>query len=50
MMGNLFSRGVAPTEIESMTYARLKYWNKWHELMSKAEADAINKGKGRAKK
>ncbi len=50
-MGNLFYRGVAPGEIESMTYNRIRYWNKWHELMSKAEEDVLkNTKKGRSKK
>ena len=44
-MGNLFFRGVSPGEIENMTYSRIKYWNRWHELMSKAEADALKKPK-----
>jgi len=37
MMGNLFFRGVNPEEIENMTYRRMKYWNRWHEIMAKAE-------------
>lgn len=37
MMGNLFYRGVCPSIIEKMGYLKLKYWNKWHEIMAKAE-------------
>lgn len=38
--GNLFFRGVAPSEISSMEYHDLKYWNGWHELISKEEERA----------
>jgi len=36
-MGNLFYRGATPTEIESMTFTRLRYWNSWHQLMVDVE-------------
>ncbi len=39
-MANLFSRKVQPDQIENMTYSRLKYWNKFHELMAKEELKA----------
>jgi len=46
MMGNLFFRGVTPDEIENMTYRRMKYWNRWHEIMTEAERKAMDvKGK-----
>lgn len=38
-MGNLFYRRVSPSEIESMTFARLRYWNQWHELIAKKEGE-----------
>jgi hypothetical protein len=38
--GNLFFRGVAPSEITSMEYHDLKYWNEWHELIAQANKDA----------
>jgi citrate synthase len=40
MMGNLFYRGVAPAEIREMSFEELAYWNRWHELMAKAEKKA----------
>lgn len=43
MMGNLFYRGVAPDEIENMTYQRIRYWNRWHELMSETEKPSKDK-------
>lgn len=42
-MGNLFYRKVSPDVIERMAYHRMKYWNDWHELMVKAEREAIDK-------
>ena len=36
-MGNLFYRGAAPSELEAMSYERLKYWNHWHTAMETAE-------------
>jgi hypothetical protein len=39
-MGNLFYRGVSPAEIKKMKYKEMKYWNKWHEIMSNEEAKA----------
>ena len=47
-MGNLFFRGATPREIESMGFRSIMYWNKWAELMSKAEADATKKAQGGA--
>jgi hypothetical protein len=44
-MGNLFSRGASPAEIESMNYRQLKYWNEWHEIMYEAEKKEYDKGK-----
>ncbi len=45
MMGNLFSRKVSLSEIEAMTYGRMKYWNGWHKVMAKKESE---KGKNNA--
>jgi len=39
MMGNLFYRGVSPSELEGMTFARLVYWNSWHELIAEKERE-----------
>jgi hypothetical protein len=44
-MGNLFFRRVQPSEIEAMTYGKMKYWNEWHKRMEAAEIAAIEKGK-----
>lgn len=44
-MGNLFYRGVQPSEIKNMEYWEMQYWNKWHEKMSNEElkvAKALN--------
>jgi len=41
-MGNLFYRKVQPSEIASMTYQDLKYWNDWHELMIEADKKAAS--------
>lgn len=35
MMGNLMWARVQPSEIESMDFRRMKYWNGWAELMAK---------------
>ena len=43
MLGNLFYRGVSPTELESMAYHRLKYWDEWHRVMADAEKKAMEK-------
>jgi len=37
MMGNLFYRKVPPSEILSMGYKDMTYWNEWHKLMEDAE-------------
>lgn len=42
MMGNLFSRRVSTVEIKKMSYREMKYWNGWHELMSKQEEKIAN--------
>ncbi len=42
-MGNLFFRGASPTELEGMSWARLRYWNHWHEAMTQAEKKASGK-------
>jgi hypothetical protein len=40
MMGNLFYRGVQPSEIENMPFWKMKYWNKWHEAMAETDRKA----------
>ena len=42
-MGNLFFRGVSPTEIEAMSFGRARYWNTWHEIMIDAEREEMAK-------
>lgn len=41
MMGLLYSDGVAPSEIEDMTYRRLKYWAEWSKYWNKQRANAV---------
>lgn len=36
-MGALFYRGATPTEIEAMSWQRMRYWYSWHRVMVKAE-------------
>jgi len=43
MIGNLFYRGVQPSEIKAMGYTEMKYWNDWHLLMDEAERKAMEK-------
>ena len=50
MMGGLFDRGVSPTEIEEMTFTRMKYWNNWHEIFRKAEIKAAQRVRGQRNK
>lgn len=38
MIGNIFYRGVTPTEIKEMNFRELKYWSDWHHVITKAEA------------
>lgn len=38
-LGNLFYRGQQIDTLINMTYAELKYWNGWHEIISKAEGE-----------
>jgi len=45
----LFFRKVSPTEIESMSYQSLKYWNNWHDLMIEAEKKEIERIKNKRK-
>lgn len=42
-MGNLFYRGQQISEIYKLSYSQLKYWNGWHEMMSKKEKDEYDK-------
>jgi hypothetical protein len=44
MIGALFYRGVAPSEIKEMPFRELEYWSDWHETISDTEARAM-KGK-----
>jgi hypothetical protein len=43
-MGNLFYRGATPMEIESMTFSQLRYWNRWHEVIAKADREPKKNG------
>lgn len=45
MLGDLFFRNVAPSELNNMFYKEIKYWYRWHKVMEKAEKDAIEKAK-----
>jgi hypothetical protein len=36
-MGALFYRGASPTEIESMSWERIRYWYRWHLVLAKTE-------------
>lgn len=48
-IGNVFSRGAGPAEINAMTYHEIKYWNDWHEAMHREEkrsSDQAKKGRG----
>jgi hypothetical protein len=42
-MGNLFYEKVAPSEIKSMSYSELKYWNGWHEKIQEEHERQANK-------
>lgn len=46
-MGNLFYRGASPTELESMSWKQLRYWNGWHVVMNNADKDAANQMRGK---
>ena len=43
IMGNLFFRGVPISDIKVMGYKELVYWDDWHQLMIKAEKEALKK-------
>jgi hypothetical protein len=43
MMGGLFCRNISPTEIENMSYSRLKYWYEWHQVLVREEKKIIEK-------
>lgn len=45
MMGNLFYRGQAISEIKRLRYAEMKFWNGWHEIMTEEEKRAMEKTK-----
>ena len=46
MMGNLFYSKVPISEIKSMEFWEMKYWNEWYELMEKERLKAVkNNGK-----
>ena len=40
-MGNLFYRGVPPSEIKAMTFSEMQYWNGWHEVIAKKEIEGV---------
>jgi hypothetical protein len=50
MAGNLFSRGVSPSEIEAMGYKRLSYWNSWHMIMAEQEKKVADENRPGKKK
>jgi len=37
-MGDIFYRGIDPS---GMCYSDLRYYSRWHNLISKTEADAV---------
>lgn len=39
-MGSLFYRGVPTCDIKAMPYREMKYWNEWHDRITKAETNA----------
>jgi len=41
MMGGLFYRKVPPSEIKSMGFKEMKYWDKWHKSIEKGYKNAI---------
>lgn len=43
MVGNLFYRGVQPSEIANLDYNNMKSYNEWHEKMIEAEKEAYKK-------
>jgi hypothetical protein len=49
-MGNLFFRKQPISEIRSLRYAEMRYWNEWHELMIKAEKKQIDELEKKGKK
>lgn len=42
-IGNLFYKGVQPSEINAMTYTEMRYFNGWCEVYVEAEKDYIRK-------
>ena len=36
-MGALFYRGAGPTELEAMTWERMRYWHGWHRVLAHEE-------------
>jgi hypothetical protein len=49
-MGNLFFRKQPISEIRSLRYHEMKYWNNWHELMIKEEQESIKRMNAKGKK
>jgi hypothetical protein len=45
MMGGLFYRNISPTEIENMSYSRLKYWYNWHKFLIDEENKIIEQAR-----
>jgi len=43
-IGNLFYRSVQPSELEKLSYSKMKYFNDWHKVIEKAEKDSVPKG------
>jgi hypothetical protein len=48
-MGNLFFRKQPIDVIRSMRYHELRYWNEWHEVISKEEKRVADSVKGSGK-
>lgn len=46
-MGNMFYREQPINAIREADYDDLKYFNAWHEAMSRAEVKAANDAKGK---
>lgn len=48
-LGNLFFRGASPSELMSMPFRELKYWNEWHEVMTREEIRSTEKANAKRK-
>jgi hypothetical protein len=41
MIGNLLQLKIAPSEIENMSYTKMKYYNSWYKVFAKQEAKIL---------